>query len=382
MRRLRFPDRSRRAFTLIELLVVIAIIGVLIALLLPAVQAAREAARRSQCTNNMKQLGLALANYEANYGAYPASYGTLGVDDLSAWGTWGSWSPQSMLLPYVEQVPLYNAINFGTRSHGNQATSGDLFNRTAIITKISSFFCPSSLPPAGTYYGVGRTGNSYFGSVGSSMHWIGASGASAPNGIFQFGGGDIRNNWELTPPITLASVIDGTSNTIAFGEWRIGDFNESKLSIPQDVINLRANFPGVSDHWGNPLSSMPAGAVPFLQWLNLCAGAAPGSTVGTELWRTNMSYLGQGWNQGMFGWTLGNTLLAPNPKFPNCRTCTWDGDWDCPGMYGLSSYHPGGGNVAFADGSVHFLKSTTGNPIVWALGSRAQNEVLSASDYN
>ena len=53
-----------------------------------------------------------------------------------------------------------------------------------------------------------------------------------------------------------------------------------------------------------------------------------------------MSYLGQAWNQGMFGWTLGNTLLAPNPPYPNCRMCGWDGDWDCPGIYGMSSYHP------------------------------------------
>ena len=72
-----------------------------------------------------------------------------------------------------------------------------------------------------------------------------------------------------------------------------------------------------------------------------------------------MSYLGLSWDQGMFGYTLGNTLLAPNPQYPNCRTCTWIGDWDCPGMYGLSSYHPGGGNIAMADGSVRFLKSST-----------------------
>ena len=85
-----------------------------------------------------------------------------------------------------------------------------------------------------------------------------------------------------------------------------------------------------------------------------------------------MSYLGQAWNQGMFGWTLGNTLLAPNSPYPNCRMCSWDGDWDCPGMYGLSSYHPGGGNVAFADGSVRFLKTSTATFVVWALGSRAQ----------
>jgi prepilin-type processing-associated H-X9-DG protein len=127
---------------------------------------------------------------------------------------------------------------------------------------------------------------------------------------------------------------------------------------------------------------MPAGSVVFLKWLPLCAGAAPGSTGhGPNNWEYNMSSLGDEWSQGMFGHSLGNTLLAPNPNYPNCRTCSWYGDWDCPGMYGLSSFHPGGGNVAFADGSVHFLKSSTNMQAVWALGSRAQNEVLSSDSY-
>src|SRR5881275_2366035 len=119
---MREPSRRptpRRGFTLIELLVVIAIIALLIALLLPAVQAAREAARRSQCINNMKQLGLALANYESANGAYPASYGA-SASPTDRWGTWGSWSPQAMLLGYVEQQPLYNSINFQCVSHGDQ----------------------------------------------------------------------------------------------------------------------------------------------------------------------------------------------------------------------------------------------------------------------
>jgi prepilin-type N-terminal cleavage/methylation domain-containing protein/prepilin-type processing-associated H-X9-DG protein len=373
-------DRSqrptgRRGFTLIELLVVIAIIGVLIALLLPAVQAAREAARRAQCTNNMKQLGLALANYESTHAAYPAAYGTRGYD-MSAWGTWGAWSPQSMLLPYMEMVPTYNAINFGLFSHGD---NGRQSNETAITTRVSSFLCPSAPLPPGTYYGRPRPGNSYFASVGGSFNWIGNMDAGRPNGIFMLGGSG--NDWEKTSPITLAAITDGTTNTIAFGEWKLGDFNDRKLSIPQDVINLRQNAPGIGDYWGNPLANMPDGAVPFQQWLDLCAGFAPASTQGSEPWRTNMSYLGQNWNQGMFGWTLGNTLLPPNSRYPNCRTCSWDGDWDCPGMYTLSSYHPGGCNAAFADGSVRFIKASTGRDIIWAIGSRDQGEAISQESY-
>ena len=328
-------------------------------------------------------------------------------------------------------------------------------------------------------------GINYFASVGSTLNWVGNS--NRVNGIFMFGGGADANGRPDTtaPPIGVRDVRDGTSNTIAFGEWRMGDFDNDKLSVPQDVINPvpypadtwgpqavmpagapafqqwlnlcagsapgsithgstnweynqsylgrhwsqgmfgwtlgntllapNPNYPncrtcawlgdfdckklsipqdvishgpgdppGITcDGWGDPKMNMPAGAAGFLQWINTCAGLAPGSIVGhgTLNWEYNMSYLGIDWNQGMFGWTLGNTLLAPNPSYPNCRMCSWDGDWDCPGMYGLSSYHPGGGNVAFADGSVHFLKSSTAMQVVWALGSRAQDEVLSSDQY-
>jgi len=372
--------RTGRGFTLIELLVVIAIIAVLIALLLPAVQAAREAARRAQCTNNMKQVGLAAANYVSATGAYPASYGAFTLNSGPR-TTWGSWSVQAMLLPYMEQTAVYNAINFNIISQENNDSggiaAGILMQVTAITTRIDSLLCPSSPVPAGTWFSKPKPGNSYFASVGASFWWHGAITPGGPNGIFKFGGG--YNN-EGSAAISVRDITDGTSNTIAFGEWRIGDFDESRLSIPQDIINLRQTPTG-GDLWGDPKAAMPTGAQTFQSWLNQCAGAAPGSTKGSETWRTNMSYIGQSWNHGMFGYTLGNTLLPPNPPYPNCRTCSWDGDLDCPGMYGMSSFHPGGGNVALADGSVRFLKSSTAMQTVWALGSRNGGEVVSGDSF-
>src|SRR5580658_4847851 len=128
----------RRAFTLIELLVVIAIIAVLIALLLPAMQAAREAARRAQCVNNLKQIGLALFNYENQITVFPPGYidyqnNSIYTPDLDMGPGWG-WA--AMVLPNLEQQPLYNSINF---SLGIRNAS----NGTAVLTNLTVFFCPS-----------------------------------------------------------------------------------------------------------------------------------------------------------------------------------------------------------------------------------------------
>lgn len=187
----------------------------------------------------------------------------------------------------------------------------------------------------------------------------------------------------IGPVLGVRDVTDGTSNTIAFGEWRRGDEDDSKLSI-QDVISHGVGDPpGISgDGWGDSRMNMPAGAQGFLTWINTCAGLYPTANQhGGDNWEYNISWVGRDWNQGMFGWTLGNTLLAPNSPYPNCRMCGWDGDLDCPGMYGMSSYHPGGGNVAFADGSARFLKSSTASRVVWALGSRAQSDIVTGDSY-
>jgi prepilin-type N-terminal cleavage/methylation domain-containing protein/prepilin-type processing-associated H-X9-DG protein len=375
----RTPRPGDRGFTLIELLVVIAIIAVLIALLLPAVQAAREAARRAQCTNNMKQLGLALHNYLTSNDAiphvYPLWFWTSATANGGGSDTWGCWSPQSLLFPYLEQTTLYNALNFRTANRN----SGYRNNLSLLGIRVQSFLCPSSPLPNGTIAccaNVKSPGNNYFASVGGSVDW---RSSANPPGLFyyDFNPAIYGTGWvNSVSPISIRDITDGTSNTIAFGEWRTGDFNCQKLTVPQDVINP-VPFPGISSNapWGG------ASLQQFTGWLNTCAANAPGSINQSPQWEYNMSYLGTSWDQGMFGYTLGNTLLAPNPNYPNCRTCTWNGDWDCPGMFGLSSYHPGGGNVAFADGSVRFLKSSTAMNVVWGLGSRNGGEVISADSY-
>jgi prepilin-type N-terminal cleavage/methylation domain-containing protein/prepilin-type processing-associated H-X9-DG protein len=375
-------------FTLIELLVVIAIIAVLISLLLPAVQSAREAARRAQCTNNMKQVGLAVANYESSNGAYPQGYCQRAYWDVpNKCGTagdsgWGNWSVHAQILPYMEQGPVYQGLNFMIGSDDNV----DSFTNASVRqARVSSFLCPSSPLPIGSFYcgatvpGMGGParypGNNYFGSVGpTSIPW--ASGK--PPGIFSI----MCAYTNDSTAIGIRDVQDGTSNTIAFGEWKMGDFDSSKLSI-QDAINISQYTTGFGSWGGGAATQMPSGGMQnFMTMLQTCAGAYPGSiTHGDTNWRYNKSTLGREWCTAQFAHTLGNTLLAPNPQYPNCNMEPWGGDFDAPGVYSLSSYHPGGANVALADGSVRFLKSSTGLPIIWALGSRAGGDIVSSDQY-
>ena len=184
----------RGGFTLIELLVVIAIIAVLIAILLPAVQAAREAARRAQCVNNMKQLGLALHNYHAAQNAFPLG-GFPGPTSAAgstccAWAG-GALERPAMLLPYMEQTPVYNAANFNIIMRGDGY--GERINTTTTTAVINSFLCPSSPGTQGTWYGKNWPGNNYFASTGSSISWLGndpklGSYTFVPNGPFAVGG--------------------------------------------------------------------------------------------------------------------------------------------------------------------------------------------------
>jgi len=361
--------RAGRGFTLIELLVVIAIIGVLIALLLPAVQQAREAARRIQCTNNLKQIGLALHNYDQSYNSFPLGGNPApGNPGAGCCQSWAGWSAQTMLLPYVEQPAVYNSLNFTMVGRGNGWA--EAINATGMTARINAFLCPSSTPPVQTWYGRPFPGNSYWGSAGSSVMWLGGQ-SSNPNGIFAVGG----------IPTAIRDVKDGTSSTVAFGEQRIGDFDDFKNSI-QDIVGITnySLFGATNRNMVAPLANMPYGGGQLTTALQQCAQKWQQRT---DSFGTNgqRSWNGRMWHPGEYGHALGNMLVPPNSQYPYCQFWDTNSDWDSGGICGLTSDHSGGANICFADGSVHFIKSSVAYQVLWSLGSKNQSEVLTSDAY-
>ena len=360
--------KPTRGFTLIELLVVIAIIAVLIALLLPAVQSAREAARRAQCVNNLKQIGLSLHNYLSSVGAFPPGIVT-SADYVGSTSTWTSWSPQAMLLPYVEQSALYNAANFNWACCFD-GPDADVINSTVYTTRIGSFLCPSD----------GNAGiqqiNSYVGSLGSSTAQWPDDGTT--NGIF----GVYNQTTNLGNSVSIAAVTDGTSNTIAFSEALVGDYGK--------LNNYRGNgMAGVPKTPGfdqfDPRTN-PAAVLAGLQacntfWNGTSINGCPGGNCN----RSGLKqYLGQLWALGERGYTLFNTVVPPNSRQYPWRTCRESCPNCAPESSAISnanSNHPGGANYAFADGSVKFIKETINMQTYWSLGSRNGGEIISADSY-
>ena len=242
--------------------------------------------------------------------------------------------------------------------------------------RINTLICPSSPPYSGAVKDWAFTlnpapGNNYFASFGSSLEFDASQAGGPPNGVFQYQGG----------PIGVQSILDGTSNTIAFGEWIVGDNNAAQLSIPQDVAGDNNSYPaGVARN--TPTMSMPGGATAggsnLTTWLSTTCLSTAQSLTST----TNRSFLGDNWAMGMPGRTMGNFITAPNPTTVNCEIVSGGSvDFDRPGVYGPSSRHSGGANVGMADGSVRFLKSTTNLMTVWSLASRAQGEIVSADAF-
>jgi prepilin-type N-terminal cleavage/methylation domain-containing protein/prepilin-type processing-associated H-X9-DG protein len=366
-----------RGFTLIELLVVIAIIAVLIALLLPAVQAAREAARRVSCVNNLKQIGLAIHNYHQINDVFPSG-GFPAYTPTANTGNNSSPSAHARLLPFLEQQPLYNALNWALPVINDPMAGGygPYANSTVTITRLDAFLCPSDTPPSWNLSSASQPlpnyrapGNNYFASVGSSLEFASRQTGGPPNGPFSYIG-------EIGKTVGIRSVTDGTSNTIGFGEWKIGDGNSSLVSIPSDVVFIGTLPAGTARNNGTLSMPNPILVASFPAWVQSCAAALNADRTG------HTSALGEAWIFDITGVSFGNLLLPPNPKTPNCDSSTVGSNTlQNPGLFGLASYHAGGANVVMLDGSVKFLKDSISQPTLWALASIAQGEVISSDSY-
>jgi prepilin-type N-terminal cleavage/methylation domain-containing protein len=217
---------SHRGFTLIELLVVIAIIAILIALLLPAVQQAREAARRTQCRNNLKQLGLALHNYHDNFNVFPMGFSDVVAGNADRYGSGWSWA--TFLLPYLDQTPIYNQFNFNLTPYAcatNPCTTANTGNQRLVGTSLAAFNCPSDVKPAtvANNGGAANTGAGEGTAAAATSSYMGCRGSF--NGAFCAESGtnvtvDARNNGLLivNGSNRMRNITDGTSNVFAVGE--------------------------------------------------------------------------------------------------------------------------------------------------------------------
>jgi prepilin-type N-terminal cleavage/methylation domain-containing protein/prepilin-type processing-associated H-X9-DG protein len=351
--------KLRRGFTLIELLVVIAIIAVLIALLLPAVQSAREAARRSQCTNNLKQIGLGLHNYHSTHNTFPLG----GTTNWSSYGynaSWGTWSAQALLLGYMEGQPLYNSMNFNWVCCWS---AGGYINSTATLAIVNTFLCPSDgLSPVATTNDIwtGAT-NNYFASVGDSTDFYN------PSGMFA----------ESTLCYGIQSCTDGSSNTIAFGEALVGSQGQQQVKYRSGPV-LGAGSALCTGGWCG-VTDVSTKYAAVLADLQTCQqGWVAEST----------SFNGKGfrWCENLGGFTLFNTVVPPSPNDYKFGWCALRGGGTnsnaSDGQYqNANSNHPGGANFLLADGSARFIKSSIAIKTYWALGSRNLGEVISADQY-
>jgi prepilin-type N-terminal cleavage/methylation domain-containing protein/prepilin-type processing-associated H-X9-DG protein len=398
--------RTRRGFTLIELLVVVAIIAILIALLLPAVQTAREAARRAQCTNNLKQLALATHTYMTAQGTFPplvqnGSFSVWGNTFAGAGGFTGiyydpwplDWT--ASILGQLDQTVLFNQLNFYVSSGwlGPLSTGWDPQNTSVLSTQVGVLLCPSEdkkTPNLGP-----NTRKNYVANVGGPANFFAWSGMLVPlkdNPPLNYAGVYWNSNSGTT--FGLESVTDGSSNTAMYSETLMG-------SGPVSPVALSSTTRQGTYQWLVPYNNIwdqgPAGGFSAQLFVQACR-ALPGVqlSVGTLAPPNGNIWLAGNPGSSLM-WDAYNHFMPPNST--NCAALndpninptggtggtnygTTGGGWGTfMDAIPPSSNHPGGINIAFADGGVRFIKNSIGLNPWWAIGTRNGQEALSSDAY-
>jgi len=336
-----------RGFTLIELLVVIAIIAVLIALLLPAVQQAREAARRTQCRNNLKQIGLAMHNYMSTHTVLPfgkgASYAGVPV--------YARWSQHAMILPYIEQAPLYNTMDFNyppeTPGMGGVVAFMPAFqnaarnNAAACRTMIPGFMCPSDPSPSDSW----QAQNNYVGNQGG---WLCDRG-DTPGAASDVSPSEVQTGvFYWLSRCSAASFTDGMSQTVIFSEKIRGQGSpdpKSDLFVIPPQTSLAATYSTCQ-------TINPATATPL-----------------TSKW-------GYSWVMGENCCTQYNHVATPNSN--SCGGTGFTGSMTNMAMQvSANSRHTGGVHAMMGDGATRFVSDNIDLNVWRALGTRAGGEAVS-----
>ncbi len=348
IRRAKRRPPSSPGFTLIELLVVIGVIAVLVGLLLPAVQAAREAARRASCVNNLKQMVAATHSFATAQGGFPAGFYVTrpglrnfnGITPLN-----GVISFQCFLLPYLDQENLYNSINFSLSAFSDTWLLE--FQATVSAQSVGTYLCPSD--PRSRIRPDSLAPNSYRGCIG-----LGQARELTTNTILPIYDGAITfvdNGVGPYPVLPLAAIRDGLSSTLLYSEKPIGSGPAGTYSPFRDWVTYPGN-PWTANQWMEACSSLRIANLPR-NYIHLDAG--------------------QSWMIPYTATAFFYASAPPNTRIPDCG----NSGGTIMGLFAARSLHPGGVNAALADGSVRWFSSGTATQVWRSLGTRAGGEILS-----